>query len=103
MITPFSNTNQTCDLNGHSLATFISYCLPERRNASMSSFSAPHQASFLGDPPMSGSSNGFDSPRKKCNIGIAKSHSGLNAQVYFINSLQRRSIALVEYLIKHII
>ena len=82
---PFSNTIHSCDLDGCSWATFISYGFSDRRNVSMSSFSAPHQARFLGDPPMSGSSNGFDSPRKKCNIGTAKSHSGLNVQACFIN------------------
>lgn len=76
----------------------ISYCLSDR---GMSSFWAPHQAGFSGDTPLSGSSKGFESPRKKCKSGTAKSHSGLEVQASFINLLQRLSIALTAKLAKH--
>lgn len=66
----------------------------------MLSFCAPHQARLRDDPPLSGSSKGFDSCRRKCNIGMAKSHSGLDDQASFINWLQRLSIALVALLMK---
>ena len=76
----------------------ISYCLSGR---GMSRLWAPHQAGLSGDTPMSGSSKGFESPRKKCKSGTAKSHSGLEVQASFINLLQRLSIALTAKLAKH--
>ena len=73
-----------------------SYCLSDRWNSFTLSIWAPHQASFRGHPPISGSSKGFESPRKKCNIGTAKSHSGLDVFNIWLQSLSTALAAVLK-------
>lgn len=52
----------------------ITYSLSKRLSFRRLRFLTPHHAELSGCPPISGSSNGFESPLKKCISGTAKSH-----------------------------
>lgn len=79
-----------------------SYCLSDRWKSVMLRFWAPHHSTLCGHPPISGSSKGLESPRKKCSRGTARSHSGLDFHASFINWLQRFSMAVAANLKKQV-
>ena len=102
-----SETKQSCvnwDLALISLLllfTELSYCFSDIWNSFILSFEAPIHSRSSYDVPISGSSNGLESPRKKCSNGTANNQlpSGAHSSVMIL--LQRSSIPPAAHLHLH--
>ena len=91
----FLSRNVVCFLR------LLSYCFSVLWNSLILSFCAPIHSSWFSDPSKLGSSKGLESPRKKCNKGIANNHSPSALHGFAMISLQRSSIPLTARLEVH--
>lgn len=79
----------------------LSYRFSVLWNSVILRFCAPIHSSWFSDPSKLGSSKGLESPRKKCNKGIANSHSPSALRGFAMISLQRSWIPSTALLKVH--
>lgn len=79
----------------------LSYRFSVLWNSVILRFCAPIHSSWFSDPSKLGSSKGLESPRKKCNKGIANSHSPSALHEFAMISLQRSWIPSTALLKVH--